>query len=69
MENVERQSRELVFQKSYGDNSFGNVYLVKNKLGEIFYEVWEIPMYGGEEIFYKDFCDFNDAVLFASSFA
>lgn len=45
MENIGRPFGELVFQKSYGSDSFGNVYLVENELGEKFYEVWEVPVF------------------------
>lgn len=57
---------ELVYTKSYGEESYGFVY--RNAVGE--YEVYEVPQYGGVErlecVFPAD--QYDAAVAYACSF-
>ena len=51
---------ELVFENSYGEESYGLVY----KNGDV-YEVYEVPQYGGVERFYKTCSDLDEAIKYA----
>ena len=57
---------KLVNSHSYGEESYGLVYINVN--GE--YEVWDIPQYGGEERHQKTFssCELDDAIAYSKSF-
>ena len=57
---------KLVNSHSYGEESYGLVYLNTN--GE--YEVWEIPQYGGFERYEKTFSsdELDDAIAYSKSF-
>lgn len=59
-----RIKMELVYEYSYGEESYGLVY--KNEDG--LYAVYEIPQYGGEERFCKTCASLEDAITLAKSF-
>ena len=54
----------LVFKHSYGHDSYGLVY--ENKQGS--YDVYEIPLYGGEEVFDDTYATLDEAIRVAKSF-
>lgn len=49
---------ELIFKHKYGDGAYGLLY--KNEQGT--YDVYEIPLYGGEEQFVKNWVNLAPAV-------
>jgi hypothetical protein len=46
-----------IFEKYLGDGSYGIVYLDANV-----FSVFEIPLYGGDERFYKDCSTLEEAI-------
>lgn len=54
---------ELIFKHKYGDGAYGLLY--KNEQGT--YDVYEIPLYGGEEQFVKNWVNLAPAVEHAKS--
>ena len=57
---------KLIHSHSYGEESYGLVYLNTN--GE--YEVWDIPQYGGKEMHDKTFnsSELQAAIAYSMSF-
>ena len=54
---------KLVYEYCYGEESYGLVYEDING-----FHVYEIPQYGGEELFYKTFDNFEEAKKAAESY-
>lgn len=54
---------ELIFEHSYGDESYGFVVKLDNR-----YNVYEIPLYGGEPQQEGSFKSKEDAIKLASNF-
>ena len=55
---------ELVFEYSYGEESYGLVY----KDSEGMFQVFEIPQYGGFERYCETFDNIDDAIKEAKSY-
>lgn len=57
-------TKELVYEVSHGEESYSKVYMTEAGM----FEVWDIPLYGGEERFEDERRTLDEATKLADSF-